>query len=53
MLRLEPSGLEPPRESAAERAARIAALRKIIRAGKYHVSAHDLADCLLECLDWQ
>jgi anti-sigma28 factor (negative regulator of flagellin synthesis) len=53
MLRLEPNGFEPPRESAAARADRIAALRKIIRAGKYHVSAQDLADCLLECLDWQ
>jgi anti-sigma28 factor (negative regulator of flagellin synthesis) len=43
---------ELPFESGAERAIRIEQLRKKIEAGTYRVPALDLADRMLERLEW-
>jgi anti-sigma28 factor (negative regulator of flagellin synthesis) len=52
MIKVEEQPPEQPAESAAEKAIRIKRLRKQIEAGTYKVPAVDLADRMLERLDW-
>jgi anti-sigma28 factor (negative regulator of flagellin synthesis) len=53
MTKMEQQPPEQPVESEAEKAVRIKQLRKEIKAGTYRVPALELADRMLERLDWQ
>jgi anti-sigma28 factor (negative regulator of flagellin synthesis) len=52
MIKVKEQPPEQPADSAADRAIRIKKLKMEIEAGTYKVAAQDLADRMMERLDW-